>query len=130
MRISDWSSDVCSSDLLSDFRRQPRRQDFLASLQQLYGGKEAGGGHVGMEIAVGAGADAGCEEIGLGSCRNDENAGARIILTEPAEQFRLAGRLGTEEQDTEVDDGGSIKHALPGCFPLGTSGRAECRARV
>src|SRR3546814_7392854 len=74
-----------------------------------------------MEIAVGAGADAGCEEIGLGSCRNDENAGARIILTEPADQFRLAGRLGTEEQDHDVDDGGSIKHALPGCLQVGSA---------
>src|SRR3546814_2959391 len=74
-----------------------------------------------MEIAVGAGADAGCEEIGLGSCRNDENAGARIILTEPADQFRLAGRLGTEEQDHDVDDGGSIKHAFPGCLRVGSA---------
>src|SRR3546814_14333486 len=73
MRISDWSSDVCSSDLGDDLRSHPRGADALRSPEagcrdrapgsRPGGGGPAGGGQAARQ-AVGA-----ARQIGRASCR-------------------------------------------------------------
>src|SRR3546814_5936427 len=35
MRISDWSSDVCSSDLMGDMSKEPSMEDILSSIKRI-----------------------------------------------------------------------------------------------
>src|SRR3546814_10000477 len=70
MRISDWSSDVCSSDLADGDRLLPRHSCRAADLAvvALHAGLAQGGGGAHRRSAPTAAA-AGADQIGRASCR-------------------------------------------------------------
>src|SRR3546814_11406007 len=75
MRISDWSSDVCSSDLCSGSRRIERR-----AARQCTGGLD--GSHAG----------AGCRAAGVGQTRGDSYSGSRAAQTGDRKNGRASCR--------------------------------------
>src|SRR3546814_20907506 len=122
MRISDWSSDVCSSD--------------LAALHRVHPG---GGGHVLVDNCVdaGSGVDHQAVDVG-GDLRHGGIGGAKIELHVAPEE-----EVGVEVAEEEVGVGrGRVLAAAPvgGGAGLGAGGvgahlgpelgRASCRGRV
>src|SRR3546814_8740037 len=74
MRISDWSSDVCSSDLDGTARNGLQRGDELRTRD------DAVGGEVGRSGVSSLAADADVEPVGRRHCRAaTDSEGARIL---------------------------------------------------
>src|SRR3546814_11431558 len=107
MRISDWSSDVCSSDL-SRARQHTR-------------GAEAQEGVVGeFDRQVQAG-----QEVGIGRAVGDRR---RLHLS--ADELRIEARRrldGVDDLDADIAANGGAARVV---VELGQSGRASCRERV
>src|SRR3546814_13274823 len=116
MRISDWSSDVCSSDLAADGVADAI--DFIADLRQA---ADLAALPVGRRVVV----------IGGGMTAIDAAIQARLL---GAEEVTMCYRRGKQhmnasewEQDLAASEGVKIRHWLR---PLREIGRAWCRERV
>src|SRR3546814_20223317 len=93
MRISDWSSDVCSSDLVDAVARKDQAADARGGVHADGDGAEAGAQHRGQKAAV-AGED--------DPPRHDRLAGRKAAAHDGAEEvFRLGlffGKAGRSEE--------------------------------
>src|SRR3546814_17488145 len=98
MRISDWSSDVCSSDLVESVRRLAEGQigNFQGRLERLHGAR---GGTDGFDNGLSVMIDRACAEddwqvVGSTCPRplRDEQAAVRAPAERPAAQGSSAGR--------------------------------------
>src|SRR3546814_13408846 len=113
MRISDWSSDVCSSDLCPEFRRIADRQALEAPVDRVEIMFEVGWLHAGIDGRKSA---ADIDDIHCHRRRYNRRAHAlqRIAIGMP--RHRLAADAKADA--TRID-------ALPGS----ETGRASCRER-
>src|SRR3546814_4532299 len=95
MRISDWSSDVCSSDLLLHFTRIGRSTD----QDQLFGKIDGDHGFTAAAVALGIGPEAG--EIDDGEFRHEIGKLARLWADQQREnEQNMPCQF---DDDTQVD---------------------------
>src|SRR3546814_18468430 len=129
MRISDWSSDVCSSDL----RIGARHQGEHAGMRRI--GDEALGAvdDVMIALAFGAGPDAGGIRAGLGFGQGE--AGNHLAAGPFGEPGRLLLRRTVHQDALAADADIGADHAAAGRRGPATledqqNGSAACRARL
>src|SRR3546814_11013425 len=119
MRISDWSSDVCSSDLL--MQRMDDKVDWRA--QRLLDRVGADQPFLGLSPISGA--------VGhFLLADDDEDVVIRLVLVRRQRRIDpVAATMATEQDDLE--DAGALASPgrIPGSRPE-TTGRASCRERV
>src|SRR3546814_4969895 len=114
MRISDWSSDVCSSDLRrwskADprlYRRAHRRRPHPPAARFPYAGRGPAGGE------TSAAGDRGRRAGRLCRGRHDRRLGARPILYQPARHRDVAAlRARSEEHTSELQSLMRISYAV------------------
>src|SRR3546814_4530139 len=105
MRISDWSSDVCSSDLPAQYRNGQRAMSTLAELEQRHGLREIVGWPIkplGLYCAVLRPAPGTDRDALLKALSRDD----RVRIAEPLHEYALYARqsegMRSEEHTSEL----------------------------
>src|SRR3546814_19081394 len=114
MRISDWSSDVCSADLIQDLTRRLRRapaedridlhDDDVVRLRRIEEGKESGVTHV-AAVPVGHAVDLARLKDQRQAGRGHHHVGGQLVAPEDLTEAGL--NVGGGDVDLQMGEGGT-----------------------
>src|SRR3546814_9208063 len=105
MRISDWSSDVCSSDLIADFLAQPGAPEFLPQVDFTYSVTDEDGAVATAPVVITLPEPTpprtalGTEQ---GGCLNEDTEGTLLFSAHPTDGASKIGQIRSEEHTSEL----------------------------